>query len=291
MTKIIIILIILIIIYFIFYYVNESFENTYILPKHIYVYWNNIEGNIIIQSHINNIKRKLPIGWTLSIINDNNLNEYVSSKFINKYKNLNSTRFSDFLRLELLKNNGGVWLDASTIITDGTFLDKYWNEMMIYKFDATLYEFKIKTNNVKTPYLENWFIMAPKNSKLITDLYNHFNKAFQLGFLNYKKTVLIPSGVNLNGTINYGKNTYLLQHAIINYLYYIGKKYNVNIKNASESMFKIQDKYNWDHNKIINFIINNKNWKDYYAIKLTGVTRKYINKNNMKVYINTLNKI
>ena len=282
---IILLLLLLFIVFFILYniYFNkyESYNsynnyNEYILPKIIYTYWDNLESNKLIQSHYNNWKSKIPSDWKLIILNKNNVNNYVSNNFLNRYNKLDSTRFSDFLRLELLKNNGGVWVDASIIIINSNFLDKYWNEMNKYKYDATLYEFKSKLIDKNIPYLENWFIMAPKNSKLIIDLYIEFDKAYKMGFLQYKQKILIPSNVVLDNTLGYYNKIYLMQHAIMNYLFHIGNKYNVNIKDAQESMFKIHSLVKWNDIEIINYIMNNQNWNNYYAIKLTKSNRRGI---------------
>lgn len=265
-------------------------KNDYVLPKIVYGYWDNLNSNKIIQSHINTWKRKISKDWTINILNKENVNEYVSKDFMERYKNLNPTRFSDFLRLELLKT-GGTWIDAGIIITNGNFLDEYHNEMIKNKYDATLYELKQNTIDSRTPYLENWFIMAPKNSKLINDLYGEFDKSYSMGFNEYKKKILIPSNVKLDKTIGYDDGTYLMQHAIINYLMLIGNIYKINIKDAGESMFKIHDYNNWSHHDIIKFLIENKDWKNLYAIKLIKKTRSHIDPKNEGKYISNINSI
>lgn len=262
-------------------------KNQYIFPKIIYGYWDNLDTNPVIQSHINTWKRNISKDWKIIILNKNNVSKYVSSDFMNKYNKLDPTRFADFLRVDLLSNNGGVWLDASIIITNGKFLDTYYNEMVKYKYDACLYELKVRTIDKNIPYLENWFIMSPKNSKLITDLYVQFDKAYKMGFLNYKKQILIPSNMILDKTIGYGDRTYLMQHAIINYLIHIGNKYNINIKNASESMFKIHINNEWKDDKIIKFILDNDDWNNYYALKLVKSNRRSIH--NIDEYISKIN--
>lgn len=292
-----IIIIYSIIIIFIFTVVNyllkkreyEFFNNDeYILPKKIFAYWDNLENNQVIKSHINNWKRNISNDWELIILNKNNVKDYVSDTFLNKYSTLDATRFSDFLRLELLRKYGGVWMDASIIVVNGSFLDNYWEEMHKNKYDILLYELKGKSLK-DTPYLENWFIMARKDSKLINDLYYEFDKSYEMGFLNYKKAVLIPSGVKLDKTIKYNKSTYLMQHAIINYLLYMGNKYNINMKDACESMFKVHHDNKWVGKDIMDFIMINDNWEDYYAIKLVKSNRKYIL--NEEVYIEKINML
>jgi len=295
-------IIILFIIIGFFYILNnflpqyENFNNInknkepYILPKKIFMYWNNLSNNKIIQANIELCKRKIPNDWEINVIDNNNLNQYVSREFINKYSWLDPTRFSDFLRLELLKNYGGVWMDAGIIVINGTFLNTFYNEMIELRYDACLYELKSRTIDPNIPYLENWFIMSKKNGELINDLYTEFNKSFEMDFLKYKLNVLIPSGVILEKTIGYDdKRTYLMQHAIINYLFHQGHKYNINIKDAQDSMFKIQIYKKWNNNKIIEYILNNNNWNNFYAIKLTHINRKGIK--DEEKYIKKINSL
>ena len=270
---------------------NKSITNydNYELPKNIYVYWNQ-PNNQIINSNIKLWKSKVPHDWKIIFINENTLQNHVSKEFINKYKNLNPTRFSDFLRLELLHNHGGVWIDAGIIIIDGNFLDNFRSEMITHKYDATIYNL-IDNNLLDTPYLENWFIMAPKNSYYIKDLYKEFNKAFEMDFVKYKKEILIPSSVNLTKTIKHGDNTYLMQHAIVNYLFKIGCKYKLNIKDSYDSMFKLHKLNNWNDQQTINSLLSNNNWSGYYAIKLTSGQRKYIDDSNYQQYLDKINSI
>ena len=56
-------------------------------------------------------------------------------------------------------------------------------------------------------------------------------------------------------------------------------------------MFKIHKKLSWENDKIIEYIINNNNWNDLNAVKLTGSQRQYINSNNYKQYIDKLNSL
>lgn len=302
-TFLIILLIILVIIIFIFNFINNRLNNRlnkeffidypteYYLPKVIYCYWDNLDENKLIQSHLHTWKRNISEDWKIVILNKNNVSEYVDNKFLKKYIGLPSFRFSDFLRLYLLKNYGGVWMDCASIVTSGNFLNNFYNEMIQNKSDVTVFEFKEKSK--KYPYLENWFIMAPKNSKFINDLYNEFAKSFNMGFVNYKKNILCNSGIEVENTLKDRNSdyTYLMQHAIVQYLLDSGKRYNLNIKDAEESMFKVQKINNWKSNGIINFILENNDWTNFYAIKLVKDNRRGITSENMSQYIAKLNSL
>jgi len=258
------------------YFTNNKEE--YVLPKRIYAYWNNLEGSHLINSFIKNWKKKINPEWEIIIITEDTLKNYVSEEFIKKYKHLPTFRFADFLRLELLLNNGGVWMDVSTILIDGAFLDDYYNEMINNKYDACVFELKkmlTKQNNTYHPYLENWFIIAPKNSIYIKDLYNEFSKAEKMGFLNYKQNILLPTGINFSKIFDHEENTYLMQHAIVVYLLHKNHVYHLSIKNGENDFLKILALHNFDNTKTAEYIMNN-DLSNQNAIKLTKGCRENI---------------
>jgi len=257
---------------------KKDLLDSYILPKVVYGFWDNLDENIIIQSHIRSWRRHLSSEWEIIILNKDNVYKYVDESFINKYGSgeLDATRFSDFLRIELLTKKGGCWMDASLFILNGKFLDDMYNEMIKNQYDGCFYEYKELTQNILQPHIDNWFIMAPKGSKILTDLYYEFNKAFDMGFLKYKQDILMKTDINLKKTIGYGNDTYLLQHAIFHYLLKDGNPYNIELKNATDSFYLIQLIYNWNNNKVINYIMNETNWGKMYGVKLTKSNRNAI---------------
>jgi len=277
-------------------YEYESFTNIqedYILPKRIYSYYD--EPNDIILSHYDTWKKRFP-DWEIILINNNNLYKLVNNAFIEKYVKLDSIKFSDFLRVYLLKENGGVWLDGGIFVIDN-FLNKYHDEMMKNKYDVCLYEFTIKTvkhNNVLIPHLDNWFMMSKKNSKYMNDLFDEFTRAYDMGFLEYKKNVLRKNNINLINTLNKHENDiYLMQHAIAQYLVYKNglSYYNINLKIAEESMFYLQQLHNWNSHELILDIINRSNWTNIYAVKLIGANRKAITDEIKNKYITKINSL
>ena len=294
MIKILIIIIIIGLLYTINFecIIKENFndDKTYTLPKVIYGFWDDLDSNEVIKSHIKNWRKKISKDWKIIILNKDNVYKYVDAKFINRYGGgqIDSTRFSDFLRLYLLINNGGCWLDASIFITNGSFLDKYYNEMLDKKMDGCFYEYKELTLDPIQPHIDNWFMMAPKNSQILKDLYSEFDKAYEMNFLKYKRSILMNSGILLDKTIGYGDSTYLLQHAIFHYLLK-NNTYNIILKDASESMYKIQQTFLWNHKELMNFIINNTDWKNFYGIKLTKTNRNEIK--DIKKYIKMVDNL
>jgi hypothetical protein len=132
--------------------------------------------------------------------------------------------------------------------------------------------------------------MAPKNSKYIKDIYCEFDKAFNMEFINYKNNILLKTNLNFQNTFWHDDDTYLMQHAIINYLMYNNKVYNLNLKDAVESMFKIHFNEGFNNEKnIIKKILELKD-DNLYAIKLTSKNRIAIN-NYLEQYIDKINSI
>jgi len=270
---------------------DNDFSKDYVLPKVVYGFWDDLENNEIIKSHIRNWRKKISKEWKLIILSKKDVYKYIDNNFIKKYGRgqIDSTRFADFLRLYLLIKNGGCWLDTSIFITNGEFLNDYYDEMIENKYDGCFFEFKENTLVSSQPHIDNWFMMAPKNSKILKDLFREFDRAYDMDFLRYKKLVLINSGILLDKTIGYEDSTYLLQHAIFHYLLAQDNNYKLLLKDASESMYKIQTAYKWDHKLIIDYILNNKNWMNFYGVKLTKGNRREI-KNKTK-YIKMIDNL
>jgi len=275
--------------------INNNQIGEYILPRIVYGYWDDLDGNDIIQAHIDTWSRNLAPGWKAEIITRKNVHNYVDPDFLQKFKDVGAVRFSDFLRVYLLSKNGGVWMDAGTILIDGTFLEKYREEMIQNRTDILIYEFAAHSKP-EQPYLENWFLMSPKGSLFITDLYDEFTKSHDMGYLEYKNKVLAPK-ISFENSMGDGESTYHMQHGIIHYLLKknnnennSNKKYNMLIKDADESMFKAHKIHDWDSEKLIKYIIDNNDWSGYYAIKLVNFNRKPIESCKME-FINKLNSL
>lgn len=102
--------------------------------------------------------------WEIIILNDKSVDDWEIIKPKN-YDKLSHTTKSDVIRLSLLYKYGGVWMDASVMLTESLdWLQKYENN--------NLYAFHLKGTN----YIESWFIFAPNMyNPNILNLLNTFN--------------------------------------------------------------------------------------------------------------------
>ena len=109
------------------------------------------------------IKANVPEGWQLHIITDENLKQYVMMPdFVEEMvKNGKMCRanYSDILRLALLWNYGGLWLDATCLLTQGI------PQIIL---DSPLFLFNNKDLWQTTPFIfESWVMRSVPGNYII----------------------------------------------------------------------------------------------------------------------------
>ena len=91
--------------------------------KYVWTMWlQGVENApIIVKKSIESLKRNLPEEVELIILDENNLYDYIEfpSYIIEKYKKgiITKTHFSDLVRIKLLKEYGGIWMDSTVYIS------------------------------------------------------------------------------------------------------------------------------------------------------------------------------
>ncbi|HIX02389.1 MAG TPA: capsular polysaccharide synthesis protein [Candidatus Ligilactobacillus excrementigallinarum] len=88
--------------------------------KYWVMWWQGLnEAPLIVQSNIKRMKKIL--NNDLVIISKNNFQKYtdISDNILNKFNQgkISFTSFSDIMRFNLLKNNGGIWIDSTVVIS------------------------------------------------------------------------------------------------------------------------------------------------------------------------------
>ena len=133
-------------------------------PETIWQFWDNPAGKTtpeIVKSSLasvekfkGNFERKILNNATLENYSD--LPGFVLDKF--KKGQIDYTHFSDLLRLNLLKNHGGIWLDATGYMTD--FVPKYILEEDFFVFLTG------ELTHFPYSFMQSCFIRAKKGSFL-----------------------------------------------------------------------------------------------------------------------------
>lgn len=225
----------------IFFIILLAYNYRYILPKHIWVYWDTPRMPDLIQK-IQNYNQKRLDRWTIHYLNNENLHFYIDqSEYPQNYESILLPQHkSDWIRLCILNKYGGCWLDASIIINDVGALDKLYMESIQQRSQFTGFSLSNKYLHGVPLYIENWFIMAPKNSTIIKAWLKEFELAIHKGFRKYKKDI-IDEGVNVKSIYNSDDDVYLTMHACLQAI--LQKRFaytpSILIKPAENDMFRL----------------------------------------------------
>jgi hypothetical protein len=106
-------------------------------------------------------------------MDNENVSEYVPENILKlSYAIYDPVRTSDHIRLYVLKEHGGIWIDISSILTKGI---EFYNNTICDQLEKGIklnnnYEFNgyyINHLSDGVPVVENWFIAAKKNSRIM----------------------------------------------------------------------------------------------------------------------------
>src|SRR5690606_27264734 len=87
------------------------------IPRRLGSYWHSGDVPVVVQRCLANWRRLCP-GWEINLVLGSELPRYVDPAALPAgFERLTPARRSDWLRLHLLARHGGVWIDASTILT------------------------------------------------------------------------------------------------------------------------------------------------------------------------------
>ncbi len=107
-------------------------------------------------------------GKEVRILTADNFSEYVTmpESMVQKWKEgvINNTHFSDLLRIELLAERGGLWIDATVFCSDATDILS-----VLEGTDLFAYSFVMRVDPTKHILFDSWFLYAPKSNILIQE--------------------------------------------------------------------------------------------------------------------------
>jgi hypothetical protein len=255
---------------------HVAVENTrYRIPHIFWSYWHDPDNvpNVVNECFIS-WRRNYPT-YSIIIVNSNTISKFISrDELPRKFDQIKAHQLrSDFIRLALLKKYGGIWMDASILIIKP--IEPIWLD---HKYDLALFNQPLLQTIKDKTVAENWFISAPKNSKIIelwSDEFTHGVDDFNTLEEYYDN--LEKEGVDLQNVRTEG--TYLSMHASF---LAIQNKYPVLLRNIyTEPANNVNNPLYYVVNKNImigcfsflnNFYFDKYNHKQP-MIKLIGATR------------------
>lgn len=138
----------------------QVMQTANIIPLNIWSYWegpNNKYIDICYKSWLKHCPN-----YNIVVLNSKNLIKYLPEIRFNNFKHKDSqARISDYVRFNILVKYGGIWLDATIIITRPLI----WVEN--YKTEFVGYWRQASTTSKKYKVVESWFLACSRNNKFM----------------------------------------------------------------------------------------------------------------------------
>lgn len=147
------------------------------VPKIIWTYWHSPQLPLVVEGCIAGWRRYNP-DYRIEVLHRDNVADFITP-VPSDIGRLNIAKQTDWIRLELLHRYGGIWLDASIILTQS--LD--WVGELQRQRNAEFVGYYIDgyTQRKDLPVVDSWFLAAPAGSHFIADWLNLFTQQAIVG--------------------------------------------------------------------------------------------------------------
>lgn len=177
---------------------NIVVENTEIkdnYPKYIWQLWFQGENNapLIVKKCLKSVKKYCPPEYKVIVLDNNTIEDWIEVSPIIKEKYnkgiINHAHYSDYIRTCLLAKYGGIWIDATVMLTDNIpqkILDQYMfcfknNLWYLHKTSPSieLFNYFLNLDNASGFYGSNWFLLSVPNNPIFILLKEAIKKYWQ----------------------------------------------------------------------------------------------------------------
>lgn len=140
-------------------------KNYNLVPRKIWTYWDNPDKLPKAVKLCMESWKKYNPDYEIVLLTKKNYKGYITiPEEIRNHPHFNDSaaRFSDLVRLYVLEEHGGIWIDSSVLVKESfdNWLFPKYGEFAGYYMGSI-------TEDKKYPVLESWFLAANKNSKFI----------------------------------------------------------------------------------------------------------------------------
>jgi hypothetical protein len=254
------------------------------IPKIIWTYWNNNKLPEFVEKCVDTWRKYNP-DYQINVVTPANLGKYVEIDVKEIHWNDSREREADIIRAIIIEKYGGVWSDASIIMTKS--LNQFINT------DKEFVGFYIKsfTSNMDYPVLENWFFASVAHGDFIRRWKAAFFNVGNFACPTFASDHYINLGVD---TQKIDSKDYLFMHIAAQYVMQIYMTPDeicktMRFQEAESGPFKYLALNSWNTKKALKSLCAGENITD--IIKLRGVERNYVIKDRqlMECIYNKLN--
>ena len=153
---------------------GNCLENANIIPKTIWTFWDSPTASPLVEICFEQIRRILP-DYTFNIITKTNANQFLEN-LPQLRTDISFINYTDLIRLRLLEKYGGIWMDASVLLTE----DLDWLHQLKSRFNPDFIGFSADffSNDEKYPLMETWFLASNPNNVFIKNWSQEFQKCY-----------------------------------------------------------------------------------------------------------------
>ena len=228
---------------------TDSFSPSY--PNHVWMYY---DGELVpvLQKLLNRTESILRHRWSFHYLTPDSLLLYIPyESFPTTYNQYASQAQSDWIRLKLLSQFGGWWIDASTIINS----DKFMTEIrdVVIRTGAVFYGFCF--NQCPKMLIESSVLYAKKNSPVTRAWEQEYTNALEIGREKYIYHAF-RTGIDLPYQlfkpypfVNPYFTVYATQRVAISRV--IPRNTKVLTRDANTVIYQLMSDCNWHHNCIV----------------------------------------
>lgn len=249
------------------------------IPKVIWTYWNTTTIPPTIQKCLQTWKRHNP-HWEIRVITDENAAMYMPEAGVLNYKFIESSqRKSDVIRCCVLAEHGGVWADASIIMTGS--LDYFASIQSRGGQEFLGYYLEGFTSDPRYPVIESWFFACVPRSRFVMNWRDALLSISKYGSINdwldymrqkvdFQK-ILWPDYLAIHIAAQYVLQTQMSPNEIAKTMY---------LEKAEDGPLKYLTLNNWESEKALESLKHADH--DGVLIKMRGGERAIVDNNPQK---------
>lgn len=212
------------------------------IPKIIWSYWHTPERPLTVEWCLHSWVAHNP-GWTIRSVHRENLAEFVDlAQLPAAFHDVTPMRQSDWLRLYFLRRYGGVWLDASFILTES--LDWLIAAQTGSRADYLGFYLDKYTTRPDCPIIDSWCMAAPAGSRFVEAWFAEFSLAMTMGDAAYLASLQSTGGAE-RLLQKLPRPDYLMIHVTAQRVLERGGPYRLHLIRAEDSAYYYQALSSW----------------------------------------------
>lgn len=212
------------------------------IPRRLWSYWHDDQVPLVVHRCLQNWRRQCA-GWEIELVLGSTLHRHVDPADLpDGFDRLAPARRSDWLRLYLLARHGGVWIDASTILTES--LDWLVEAQAATRAEYLGYYLDGFCVAGRTPVLDSWCMAAPPGMPFVQAWLAELCRALRAGDDAYL-AALRRDGRYERLVQRISRPAYLIVHICAQAVLDDGRPYRLLLWRAEDTAYFLQRVSHW----------------------------------------------